>query len=410
AVKSNIGHLESASGVAGVIKTVLALQHQMIPPNLHFHELNPKINLEVIPATVISKLTPWSPLHDQKRIAGISAFGFTGTLAHMILEEAPLKEFNIKLDIPTQLVMLSAKSDRALEVLLNQQRDFLDTSNVDFSNWIYTTNMGRDQLNYRVIFIVSSAKDFIEQVDKKAYTIEQINYDAVKKIDFYYEKEFQKNLKGDQITYHLGSNMDWHSLWSDVANEFLNGAYIQWNSFYEPYTLQKITLPTYPFQRQRYWVNTEALISEPDWRDISLNPILGRQLILELGTDIIFETHVTTHWPDFLPHHKIYDYVVIPGAAYLSAALSALHRINKGKGKVEKIEFLQPVVLPINARRCLHLIFKAIDNTHYEFKVSSADETQSLTSESIWTVHAQGTLNLEQDYNIIAPLNLAELK
>ncbi|MFI4954481.1 MAG: SDR family NAD(P)-dependent oxidoreductase, partial [Gammaproteobacteria bacterium] len=88
AVKSNIGHLEAAAGVAGVIKTVLALQNKIIPRNLHFHKLNSHIELpeQIILATELHK---WESKEDQPLCAGVSAFGFTGTIAHMILEEAP---------------------------------------------------------------------------------------------------------------------------------------------------------------------------------------------------------------------------------------------------------------------------------------------------------------------------------
>lgn len=88
-VKTNIGHTESAAGIAGVIKTVLALQHKQIPALLNFKELNPVINLDVIPAIIPTKLIEW-PAINGKRIAGVSSFGISGTNAHAILEEAPV--------------------------------------------------------------------------------------------------------------------------------------------------------------------------------------------------------------------------------------------------------------------------------------------------------------------------------
>ena len=87
-VKSNIGHLEAAAGVAGLIKVVLALQRREIPPNLHFQSGNPRIDWAALPIVVPTAVTPW-PQIDGRRLAGISSFGFSGTNAHVIVEEAP---------------------------------------------------------------------------------------------------------------------------------------------------------------------------------------------------------------------------------------------------------------------------------------------------------------------------------
>ncbi|HGM5493491.1 TPA: ketoacyl-synthetase C-terminal extension domain-containing protein, partial [Serratia fonticola] len=87
-VKSNIGHTDAAAGIAGLIKTVLAMQHQRIPQNLHFTTPNPHIPWDELPVRVADRAIPW-PQGEKPRIAGVSAFGMSGTNAHVILEEAP---------------------------------------------------------------------------------------------------------------------------------------------------------------------------------------------------------------------------------------------------------------------------------------------------------------------------------
>ena len=87
-VKTNLGHLEAAAGVAGVIKVILALQRGAIPPNLHFHAGNPHIDWAALPLTVPVETVPWQPI-DGRRLAGVSSFGFSGCNAHVVLEEAP---------------------------------------------------------------------------------------------------------------------------------------------------------------------------------------------------------------------------------------------------------------------------------------------------------------------------------
>ena len=124
-VKTNIGHLEAAAGLAGLIKTVLALEHQQIPPSIHFTQLNPAITLESTPLAVATRLQPW-PGHRQPRTAGVSAFGMGGTNAHVILTEAPLQACAHadpgEPPARAQLLVLSAPDPAALRQLAQAHR------------------------------------------------------------------------------------------------------------------------------------------------------------------------------------------------------------------------------------------------------------------------------------------------
>ena len=116
-VKTNIGHLEPASGIAGLIKVVLALQNRQIPPHLHFKQLNPYINIENTPLMIPTQLQKWI-IDQEPRLAGVSAFGFGGTNAHVILEEASAPvAVATKLEPSHHLLTLSAKSSKALQEL-----------------------------------------------------------------------------------------------------------------------------------------------------------------------------------------------------------------------------------------------------------------------------------------------------
>nr|MBP7571047.1 type I polyketide synthase [Acidobacteriota bacterium] len=123
-VKTNIGHCESASGVAGLIKTVLCLQHREIPPHLHFKALNPKINLRHLRVRVPVEAIPWVPT-GERRLAGVSSFGFSGTNAHVVLSEAPAPSEPppaAATDRPVHVLALSAKSSPALSELAERYR------------------------------------------------------------------------------------------------------------------------------------------------------------------------------------------------------------------------------------------------------------------------------------------------
>ncbi len=113
-VKTNIGHLDAAAGVVGLIKTALALHHRQIPPTLHFTAPNPKIDFANSPFQVVSQLTPWESHNGTPRRAGVSCFGVGGTNAHVVLEEAPAQA-SVTGSRPLQLITISAKTLPALE-------------------------------------------------------------------------------------------------------------------------------------------------------------------------------------------------------------------------------------------------------------------------------------------------------
>ncbi len=132
AVKTNLGHLEAAAGVAGLIKSVLALERGAIPRNLHFRRLNPRVNLEGTPFVIPTKTLPW-PRGDKRRVAGVSSFGISGTNAHVILEEAPPRErAGEAAEVPlgtraAELFVLSAKRPEALRALAGALREHIAT-------------------------------------------------------------------------------------------------------------------------------------------------------------------------------------------------------------------------------------------------------------------------------------------
>ena len=150
AAKTNLGHLEAASGIAGVIKTVLALQHRQIPPNVHFANPTPHIPWDKIAVRIPTRLEEWEPL-DGKRLAGISAFGFSGTNAHAVLEEAPPQaDPSINLTAP-HLLTLSARSPFALGALALRFAERVQPLGAgELSALCYSASSSRSHLPYRL--------------------------------------------------------------------------------------------------------------------------------------------------------------------------------------------------------------------------------------------------------------------
>jgi acyl transferase domain-containing protein/acyl carrier protein len=165
AVKTNIGHLEAAAGIAGLIKVALALKHREIPPNLHFEEPNPHIPFDRLPLRVQTTLGPW-PVESGPALAGVSSFGFGGTNAHVVLEEASQSNSGIQsaectMENPHSeirntksghLLPLSARSPEALQSLAGAYQDLLASpeSELSLHDICYTASMRRDHHDYRL--------------------------------------------------------------------------------------------------------------------------------------------------------------------------------------------------------------------------------------------------------------------
>ncbi len=157
-VKTNLGHLETAAGIAGLIKTALALEHREIPPSLHFEKPNPKLGLESSPFVVHAELTAWpAGENGKKRIAGVSSFGIGSTNAHVILEEATAATASASR--PFQLLLLSARSAAALEVQTRNLAAHLEEHPADLADVAYTLQVGRRGFEHRRALICRSTDD-----------------------------------------------------------------------------------------------------------------------------------------------------------------------------------------------------------------------------------------------------------
>lgn len=164
AVKASIGHLDAAAGVAGLIKTVLMLEHAAIPPTANFQTPNPELGLEDSPFYVNTKLEPWQRVPGGVRRAGVSSFGMGGTNAHAVLEEAPVQE-----TVPgvrdTQLLVLSAKSATALQAAAERLAACLEQSpDLSLADVSYTLQTGRAQLSHRLAVVCRTANEAVARL------------------------------------------------------------------------------------------------------------------------------------------------------------------------------------------------------------------------------------------------------
>lgn len=159
-VKTNIGHLDAAAGVAGLIKTVLALEHKQIPPSLHFECANPEINFATSPFFVNTALRDWDPARVPRR-AGVSSFGMGGTNAHVVLEEAPVTGSS-RSDSAPQLLVLSAGTESALEAATTNLAEHLGAQDATIlADVAYTLQVGRAAFRHRRAVVARDAREAV---------------------------------------------------------------------------------------------------------------------------------------------------------------------------------------------------------------------------------------------------------
>ena len=164
-LKTNMGHLEAAAGIAGLIKSVLALEHRQIPPHLHLRRPTSRVNWRALRLAVPQELTDWN-VGDKSRIAAVSSFGFSGTNAHIILEEAPAQA-NPAPDSarPIQVLAISAKSSTALGKLVTAYHKLLEHHpEMDLWDICFTANVGRSHFSSRTTFAAPDTKEMLQEI------------------------------------------------------------------------------------------------------------------------------------------------------------------------------------------------------------------------------------------------------
>ena len=296
AAKTNIGHLEPAAGIAGLIKILLAFEHEQIPRHLHFHTPNPHVAWSALPVTVVADPVPW-PRSGRARIAGLSAFGFSGTNAHVIVEEPPRSgPDGRRVAAPFALFTLSAKSDEALTDAATRYAEYLAADvPPDLASVCYTAATGRTHFPHRLAIVAATVDGLRDALrafaadrwrvvgqgfsraetagatlegrptDHLADNLARVVHGKASNADYRLDaRAFQERLSR---TYdRLRAHPDRRDSFDDLATLYVDGASIDWDRVYGFDPPARVTLPSYPFQRQRYWIETsthEALNAAP---------------------------------------------------------------------------------------------------------------------------------------------------
>jgi polyketide synthase PksN len=252
-VKSNIGHTSAAAGVAGIHKVLLALRHRELVPTLNYAQPNEQFDFDASPFYVNTELREWSSPPGQPRRAAVSSFGFSGTNAHLVIEEYLLRE-----PVPTAwrgpvVVALSARNaerlqDRVLQLLARLQDESL--VEVDLARVAYTFQVSREPMSTRLACVVNSFDDLRDKLARYS------RGDA--RIEGLYRGEVQRignfsALTGDEDMQFLVENWAKKGKFGKLAELWTQGFNVDWMALYGPIKPVRISLPAYPFAREPYW-------------------------------------------------------------------------------------------------------------------------------------------------------------
>lgn len=265
-VKTNIGHLDSAAGLAGLVKAVAALGQKKLPPTVHFQRPNRQIDFVASPIYVNDSLRDWEGA-DFPRRCGVSSFGMSGTNCHLILEEAPPPKPNNQAPHHVPWILaLSAKSNEALRRLIKAYRVFLRETSADLADVCYTANTGRGHYQHRLAVWTDRPSQLPEILD--ALPLDHLETDKDKhifcgrRLDAGGDQAPGAKAEVDVYTREAASILQAYAhgglkeaAWCDNLLElYVKGAEIAWGQLYQPGSYRRISLPVYPFERKRCWL------------------------------------------------------------------------------------------------------------------------------------------------------------
>lgn len=248
-LKTNIGHLDHAAGIAGLLKAILSLVHKQLPPTLHYRSPNRNIPFVDSPVYVNDELTPWETDGEARR-CGVSAFGMSGTNCHVVLEEAPTGMASDRSD-RTELICLSAHSMTALERLVLLMRDWAlqhrGEKSRSLADLCYTLVVGRGAHRYRLAIAVSGWEELVQTLQAAAES--GLTGLALPNIRF---GTADSAAGGSMRQQPVPNEREMDAL--ELAQRYVGGYEVDWKAIFRGQRRSRLPLPTYPFDSHHCWV------------------------------------------------------------------------------------------------------------------------------------------------------------
>jgi acyl transferase domain-containing protein/enoyl-CoA hydratase/carnithine racemase/acyl carrier protein/ribosomal protein S18 acetylase RimI-like enzyme len=415
-VKSNIGHLLAAAGAAGVIKILLAMQHRMLPPTIHFKTLNEHISLDDSPFYVNTRLQPWETEPGTPRRAAVSSFGFSGTNAHVVVEEylpgGEAVQEPGRMDATTPLLFVfSAKSKDQLKRCAQQMKAWVESqTDLNLADLAYTLQVGRDAMDYRMAFLAASQEAVLEAL---AGFIDSNPWPGVLTAHVKRNDEGEGIFAADEDAEALMQNWIRKRSLKKLAGLWVKGWYVDWTRFYDDSSTQKprrISLPTYPFAREYYWLpktGTGGGATTDTPGAVLLHPLL-QQNTSNLSEQRFSSTFTGQEF--FLADHVVQGQKVLPGVAYLEMAREAVARaagaLNKGQPgiRLKNVIWARSIAVGNQAVQ-VHIALFPENNGEIGYEIYSQPE--AIDGEPV--VHSQGSA-VPSPLGNLPPLDLLALQ
>ncbi|MBQ4835688.1 non-ribosomal peptide synthetase [Pseudoalteromonas luteoviolacea] len=363
-VKTNIGHLESAAGIAGIIKVLLSFKYQQVPPLQNFATLNPKISLDKSPFQLA---TDCMPIDQTTPLVGISSFGFAGVNAHVILQSLPKRvTHSIKLNAPVAIV-LSAKKPHDLLERAKQLSAFITAQNLQndvLADLAFTLQVGRENMTHRLAFTANS----IAEVTK------QLNLFVAGNEANWQQGKTDKDKANACIEAH-NKNI------ADVLSQWLTGVDVNWTTLYQNALPNRLALPGYPFNPKPYWIESK----KEETKATLLHPLVHKAL--PAFDELLFSSTFSGD-EFFLADHQINGERILPGVCTLEmvhAAISLSHDLDESHSiQIENVKWLRPINLTLattKEQRTVYLSLWEADN-RIQFEVWQKQDGSQLACAS----------------------------
>jgi polyketide synthase PksN len=394
-VKSNIGHCESAAGIAGVIKVLLQLKHRQLVPSLHVAQLNSRIDFRNSPFRVQRVLEEWkAPAGADasfRRVAGVSSFGAVGTNAHVVLEEYAEQQSSSAEpgEIAPVAIVLSARSEAQLKQQIQNLYDAVGgLRDGDLVDVAYTLQVGREAMKARFACIASSVKQLSEILGRV------IAGDHDIPLTFKGSKSSRKRIReiyGDDVSDDLSTQWLLEKDFNKLLKLWVHGHEVSWRLLYVHHQPRRVSLPTYPFAKEMHRVpsiQSDAYI-EVEPVPEALHPLVQR------NTSSLNGQRFSSVWTGdefYLRDHVVKGHKVLPGVCYLEMARAAIERSLDPERRTAASISLRNVVwvrpLVVEDTREVHIALNMQEGGDIEFEVYSDGPAEKV-------LYAQGRAVLE---------------
>jgi polyketide synthase PksN len=385
-VKSNIGHCESAAGISGITKVLLQLKYKQLVPSIHSSILNPNIQFDQTAFLVQQELEPWRYQDEELLTAGISSFGAGGSNAHILIQEYPKTEIANDFNKEPVIIVLSAKNKNRLKAYASRLLSYAEKTPDALQNIAYTLQIGREAMQERLAIVTSSKGELVQQLE------DFIKNDMRLAEDIFTANIKDENndflLKGKAGAAYIKEAIQEKEL-ASIAQLWTKGVEIKWellNSSTSP--LQKISLPTYPFAKEKYWVQTIDSVTKHG--SIAKLHELVHTNESDFEAQKFASVFTGTEW--FLEDHLVQNEKVIAGVAYLEMAREAVERSTHQKvTQFKDVTWLHPIKVLEQPKKVVIRLEPSGEQIKYQV-YSKENEQEYIHGQGIVTTIAQETL------------------